>query len=290
MYKLWIAVLLGSAGLARAAPAQGPRLSFGTATAKGAIDARAIGLVIKSGAGRLLGCYTGPLARAPRLKGTVIATFTIGSEGKVTAVWAIGVSDEVEDCVSATIAKLKFARPRLGTPIEIRVPLTYVPDAQIGIPLFSSIGGTDDGLYDGLADSPSVGGGRDGNYGFGRKDTPLGRGSVGAATASIGPVTVTGALDRAIVRQYLQHELPTLRDCYVPALDQHPTLQGTVTARFTIGAEGRVTSATASGLHDEAVEACVARAVQAIEFPRPRQGRVVVTAPLTLHPASAAAR
>lgn len=65
-----------------------------------------------------------------------------------------------------------------------------------------------------------------------------------------------------------------------------PTLAGRLTAHFTIDGDGRVVAATADGLDDAEVEACVAGVIQAIEFPRPDGGGTVqVNYPFEFHPA-----
>jgi hypothetical protein len=78
---------------------------------------------------------------------------------------------------------------------------------------------------------------------------------------------VEGALDKAIIRRYIQRVLPKLQYCYESALLANPALAGTVVASFVISRTGAVTTAEATGMAD-AVAACVAGVIRAIEFPR----------------------
>ena len=100
---------------------------------------------------------------------------------------------------------------------------------------------------------------------------------------TIGQPTVTGDLDRAIIRRYLKRNLSRLQSCYEKELLATAGLAGTVTAHFTIGSNGTVSGATATGVG--AVATCVATVIAAIEFPRPRGGGVVqVTYPISFSP------
>ena len=72
-----------------------------------------------------------------------------------------------------------------------------------------------------------------------------------------------------------------LRACGCP----QPGARGHVTTKFSINADGHVTSSSASGL-DPKVETCVAQTVEAIEFPKPKDSKTVdVAYPLTFRPA-----
>lgn len=78
--------------------------------------------------------------------------------------------------------------------------------------------------------------------------------------------SVTGGLDKAIVRRYIKRALPKITYCYEKQLLANPELQGTVEAAFLISVNGSVTSSTATGLSDE-VNRCIAKVVADIAFP-----------------------
>jgi hypothetical protein len=69
-----------------------------------------------------------------------------------------------------------------------------------------------------------------------------------------------------------------VRTCYETALAKSPSLAGQSTATFVVGADGKVTSATAAGL-DTTVDSCVADAIKTMAFPAP-SAATTVTYPL----------
>lgn len=96
-----------------------------------------------------------------------------------------------------------------------------------------------------------------------------------------GEPRIDGDYDKALARRYVRRHTDKFSYCYVKALLVTPTLTGTVTVRFEIGADGKVTAATASGV-DAAVADCVAATVRAIEFPAPpAHAAVTLVYPLT---------
>lgn len=96
-----------------------------------------------------------------------------------------------------------------------------------------------------------------------------------APTVTIAAPLVVGSLDKQIIRRYIRRHLEKLQYCYEQRLLGHPRLAGTVTVHFAINPDGKVASAAADGMHDDALEACVAGVVRAIEFPRTDDGAVV---------------
>jgi hypothetical protein len=79
----------------------------------------------------------------------------------------------------------------------------------------------------------------------------------------------------------LRGQLAMFRSCYERALPTHPTLEGRLELRFTLGLSGRVTSANTNGLSGAPeVGTCVASRARAIVFPRPEGGSVDFSFPL----------
>ena len=122
--------------------------------------------------------------------------------------------------------------------------------------------------------------------------TLRGRAAV-APTVTIGaPMVAAGSLDKTLIRRYLRRRLDSIRYCYEKRLPASPKLAGTVTVHFTVdSAAGRVVAASADGLGDAGVEACVAGVIREIEFPRTEDGGAVqINYPFTFVPAQEPSR
>lgn len=90
-------------------------------------------------------------------------------------------------------------------------------------------------------------------------------------TVSIGQPTASGGdLDKAIIRRYIKRNQQRIQYCYEKELLAKPSLAGTATVRFMIGIDGLVSKASGAGLPP--VDACVAKVIAAIEFPKPKGG------------------
>lgn len=104
-------------------------------------------------------------------------------------------------------------------------------------------------------------------------DPPQGSSSMhegtGTPAISIGTPTVTGDLDKAIIRRYLKRNIQKLLYCYEKQLLARGIFGGTVTTQFTIGPDGRVTSSAARGV-DPLVATCFTQVIRLIEFPKPK--------------------
>ncbi len=88
---------------------------------------------------------------------------------------------------------------------------------------------------------------------------------------------VSGSLDKNLISYVLAKNMAKIRYCYEQALATTPKLEGRVVAHFTIGPDGHVTDASASGLAN--VDDCIARMIKTFEFPAPTGGSVSVTYP-----------
>ena len=87
-------------------------------------------------------------------------------------------------------------------------------------------------------------------------------------------VPAVGVLEPSVVRRHLLRERARIRGCYEQALRTDPARSGRVTVSFVIGADGRVTSATATGVEPR-LDAGVAGVVRTLAVPKPdrRRGR-----------------
>lgn len=103
---------------------------------------------------------------------------------------------------------------------------------------------------------------------------------------AIGISSSAGELDPNTIRRYIRRKLPAIRHCYERQLVSRQDLAGTVITQFQISPMGVVQGARASGMGDGSVESCVADAVRAIQFPRPKGGGMVnVRYPFIFQPA-----
>jgi len=144
----------------------------------------------------------------------------------------------------------------------------------------SASSGADRGSGDGIV---TGGNGTPGGAGSGiGEDTP--KGGVGIEVLLDGDLEISaGAIGKDIVRKVVKDHVGKLQYCYEKTLLANPGIEGTVTARFTIGTDGSVDDVKATGVHPE-VESCVAEAVKAFRFP-PSEAKVEVSYPFTFKPA-----
>jgi outer membrane biosynthesis protein TonB len=78
--------------------------------------------------------------------------------------------------------------------------------------------------------------------------------------------------ERSAIGDYIRDNSGPVRECYEKRLQERPTLQGKLVARFDIGPSGRVIGATADGIADRELIACVLIAVRKLEFDKPHSG------------------
>jgi hypothetical protein len=91
-------------------------------------------------------------------------------------------------------------------------------------------------------------------------------------TVTIGTPTVTGQLDKAIVRRYLKRNLAKLTYCYEKGLLIDPTLKGKLEAAWEILPSGVVANAGTMGIAGETA-VCTKKVLESIEYPKPRDGK-----------------
>ena len=96
-----------------------------------------------------------------------------------------------------------------------------------------------------------------------------------------------GALDASQVARVIRGQLGGIRSCYERALRNNPTLSGRLTAHFTIGTSGRVTSVNSDGLSEAPdVGTCVSGVFRRMVFPAPDGGSVDFSFPFNFAPGS----
>jgi len=92
----------------------------------------------------------------------------------------------------------------------------------------------------------------------------------------------TGILDQGKVTKTVRKNMPALRNCYEKALKKNPTLEGKISVKFTIGTNGRVTSASAASdsIGDASVSSCVIDKFRGFVFDKPEGGSVSYVYPI----------
>ena len=94
--------------------------------------------------------------------------------------------------------------------------------------------------------------------------------------------------EKKLIGEYITSHTDDVRDCYQKRIQERPTLQGKLVARFDIGPSGRVIGATADGIGDAQLVACVVAAVRKWEFEKPASGgKLRIAFPFKLTPETA---
>ncbi|MEM6290562.1 MAG: AgmX/PglI C-terminal domain-containing protein [Myxococcota bacterium] len=147
-------------------------------------------------------------------------------------------------------------------------------------------GGTGEGTI-GLGNAGLIGGGEGGGSGSGYGTGGSLKGGRKVAKVRQGKHTVTGSLDKQIIRRIVRAHVNEVRYCYEKGLVGDPSLEGTVTIDFTISGNGKVTasSVASDSVGDGTVGTCVSKKIKRWRFPKPLGGGVVkVKYPFTFSP------
>lgn len=97
----------------------------------------------------------------------------------------------------------------------------------------------------------------------------------------------TGSLDKNSIRQVVNQNKATFKQCYEQMLQRQPMLKGRLVVSFVIAPSGDTTTVAlkSSTLNNKQVEDCVLRAFATFKFPHPTGGGVVrVNYPLMFSP------
>jgi pSer/pThr/pTyr-binding forkhead associated (FHA) protein len=90
----------------------------------------------------------------------------------------------------------------------------------------------------------------------------------------VGKGTVTGDIDKDMIRRIVRAHLNEVRSCYNAGLSRNPNLEGRVTVQFAIIGTGTVSSAVVqeNTTKDDSTASCIAKAVKRWKFPRVGKG------------------
>lgn len=97
-----------------------------------------------------------------------------------------------------------------------------------------------------------------------------------------GDMKFSGRLPPEAIQRVVRQSFGRLRLCYERGLLHSPDLEGRIAVKFVIDRDGQVTMASVAerSLEDASVAACVARAYEAMSFPKPEGGIVTVVYPV----------
>ena len=124
--------------------------------------------------------------------------------------------------------------------------------------------------------------------GGGRKSREMGlRGKIKLRRAS--SMAGQGTLDKSSIVRVVKRRQGAIRYCYEKQLQNNPGLSGRVTAQFTIGENGRVTSTRIrrNTTGSEVLGSCISRLIKRWRFPKPNGGSVTIAFPFAFSPADA---
>jgi tetratricopeptide (TPR) repeat protein len=201
-----------------------------------------------------------------------------GMIGAVSTASATATSEASKDDANAPTAP--WGR---DTSLGDKLARKKAPEATAGGVGLSGIGVAGGGV----GEVVSKGGGTDTGQGFGSGHGRLGAAHQKAApVVRMGAVQVTGRLPPEVVQRIVRQNYGRFRMCYEQGLARNPNLQGRVSVRFQIAADGSVTQPKNSGsdLPDRGVVTCVVDAYSALSFPAPDGGAVTVVYPILFAP------
>ena len=98
----------------------------GETTVVGDLDRDVVRRVIKAHMRALKRCYEDGLKRDPALAGKLVVVFTIGTDGKVPAATARGLSADVETCIATQFRRMEFPPPGGHASVKVTFPFTFV--------------------------------------------------------------------------------------------------------------------------------------------------------------------
>lgn len=142
-------------------------------------------------------------------------------------------------------------------------------------------GGTGYGRIHGLGEIDTGGGtGRNANLGIGKKTGKK------VAAVKIATGQSTGGCDKGDIAKNVKVRAAALRSCYEMQLMSKPSLQGKITAQWTIDTEGAVKNPkiVSDTMGSDAVSDCVVRTIGRIRFKKPDAGICVIQWPFVFSP------
>jgi len=177
--------------------------------------------------------------------------------------------------------------------------------------MFGPVVGDSQGLGGlGIRGSGSGGGGQGETIGIGAVGTKGrggGLGSYGTGVGGLGKkgdrdvniatgnAVVMGSIDKELIRKVIQDHAAQIRYCYEQQLAVNPRLQGKVSIKWVINADGSASNPQIDGsgttLEDAKVHECMMSRIMTWAFPKPKGGGIaVITYPWILRSSGGAAQ
>jgi len=112
---------------------------------------------------------------------------------------------------------------------------------------------------------------------FGRGAARLGERASRVPKVIPGRASVTGALDKQIIRRVINKNRQGIKYCYDKELQKKKDLHGKIVVKFVIAPNGRVIKASIreSTMNNSKVEKCIVGRVKRFKFPAPKGGGIV---------------
>lgn len=120
--------------------------------------------------------------------------------------------------------------------------------------------------------------GGEGGAGYGRDAGDLEERATRVPQVVPGTPTITGSLDKELIRRVIRKHRNEVKYCYEQELIKNKSLAGKVVVQFTISSTGSVVAAVSesSTLNNPNVERCIAGKVRRWIFPEPKGGGIVI--------------
>ncbi len=116
-----------------------------------------------------------------------------------------------------------------------------------------------------------------GGAGFGRSKGNLGDRSAKVPKVTPQMPTISGSLDKEIIRRVINDHRDEIRYCYENELKRLPDLEGRIVVKFVIGPDGRVMSAeiAETEMNHAPTQNCITGYIMKWKFPSPKGGGLV---------------
>ena len=141
-------------------------------------------------------------------------------------------------------------------------------------------GGSGETIGIGAVGTKGRGGGMGGGAGYGTGVGGLGKKSDRDVKVDTGNATVMGSIDKELIRKVIQDHAAQIRYCYEQQLAINPRLQGKVSIKWIIQADGSATNPqvdeSATTLDDGKVHECMMSRITSWQFPKPKGGGIAV--------------
>jgi len=105
------------------------KIDLGQRAGGGQLDKAIIRRYVRRNLQKIVSCYETQRAAKPTIEGTVVATFTIKSDGTVADSNASGVDPEVASCIAGVIGAIEFPKPKGGV-VVVSYPFAFRPDGS----------------------------------------------------------------------------------------------------------------------------------------------------------------